>query len=33
MAPSEIDARIGAGLISDGMTIAAWSIAKLGRVL
>jgi ADP-ribose diphosphatase len=30
-APAEIDARIGAGLIWDGMTIAAWTIAKLGR--
>ena len=30
-APAEIDARIAAGLIWDGMTIAAWTIAKLGR--
>ena len=27
-APAEVDARIGTGLIWDGMTIAAWAIAK-----
>src|SRR5262245_42838693 len=32
-APAEIDARIAAGLIWHGMTIAAWMIAKLGRCL
>ena len=30
-APAEIDAQIAGGLIWDGMTIAAWSIAKLGQ--
>jgi ADP-ribose pyrophosphatase len=33
MAPAEIDARISSGLIWDGMTIAAWTIAKSGRLL
>jgi hypothetical protein len=28
LAPAEIDARIRAGSIWDGMTIAAWTIAK-----
>jgi len=28
MTPAEIDARIGSGVIWDGMTVAAWSIAK-----
>ncbi|OGP77602.1 MAG: hypothetical protein A2Z40_04510 [Deltaproteobacteria bacterium RBG_19FT_COMBO_60_16] len=31
--PAEIDAHIGAGAIWDGMTIAAWSIAKSGTPL
>jgi ADP-ribose pyrophosphatase len=30
--PAEIDAYIGSGAIWDGMTIAAWSIAKSGRI-
>jgi ADP-ribose pyrophosphatase len=33
MAPAEIDERITSGLIWDGMTIAAWTIAKSGRLL
>jgi ADP-ribose diphosphatase len=33
LASAEIDARIGSGLIWDGMTIAAWTIAKAGRLL
>ncbi len=30
LAPAEVDAKIRAGVIWDGMTIAAWSIAKAG---